>query len=192
MSYILDAIKKSEAERNLGVSPGALASSTPVSRARASIHITTVIVLLNVTALGGWWWWQGRVPTPVATAGVAVPSSTEERPSPLSEAVHPTRPPMPERMRERIEQPSPGLVSPSIPVAMAPAPPTPPARLPAFSTHVFADDPQLRAVTLDGRRLTEGDLISPGMRLLEITESGVVLDVNGERVVFDVLQDWRS
>jgi hypothetical protein len=45
---------------------------------------------------------------------------------------------------------------------------------------------------LDGRRLTEGDLISPGMRLLEITESGVVLDVNGERVVFDVLQDWRS
>jgi general secretion pathway protein B len=75
---------------------------------------------------------------------------------------------------------------------MAPAPPTPPARLPEFSTHVFADDPQLRAVTLDGRRLTEGDLISPGMRLLEITESGVVLDVNGERVVFDVLQDWRS
>jgi hypothetical protein len=30
------------------------------------------------------------------------------------------------------------------------------------------------------------------MRLLEITESGVVLDVNGERIVFDVLQDWRS
>ena len=70
--------------------------------------------------------------------------------------------------------------------------PEPVARLPEFSTHVFADDPQLRAVTLDGRRLTEGELIGPGMRLLEITESGVVLDFNGERIEFDVLQDWRS
>ena len=192
MSYILDAIKKSEAERNLGVSPGALASSTPVSRTATSVRIATTIVLLNVAVLGGWWWWQGRAPAPAATAGVAVPSSTEERPSPLSEAVHPIRPPMPERMGERIEQPSPGLVNPSKPVAMAPVAPAPAARLPEFSTHVFADDPQLRAVTLDGRRLTEGDLISPGMRLLEITESGVVLDVNGERIVFDVLQDWRS
>ena len=195
MSYILDAIKKSEAERNLGVSPGALASATPVSRTTTSVRIMTVIVLLNVTALGGWWWWQGRAPGPVATAGVAVaPStnavapSTKEHQSPPSDTVHPARLPM----RKTTEQPSPRLVRPSIPVAKAPVPPAPTARLPEFSTHVFADDPQLRAVTLDGRRLTEGDLISPGMRLLEITESGVVLDVNGERIVFDVLQDWRS
>lgn len=187
MSYILDAIKKSEAERNLGISPGALASSTPVSRTTTSVRIMTVIVLLNVTALGGWWWWQGRAPAPVATAGVAVAPSTKEHQSPPSDTVHP-RPPM----RETIEQPSPRLVRPSIRVAKVPVPPAPTARLPEFSTHVFADDPQLRAVTLDGRRLTEGDLISPGMRLLEITESGVVLDVNGERIVFDVLQDWRS
>ena len=185
MSYILDAIKKSEAERNLGVSPGALASSTPVSRTTTSVRIMTVIVLLNVTALGGWWWWQGRAPTTVAAAGVAVAPSTKEHQSPPSNTVQPARPPM----RETIEQPSP---RPSIPVANAPVPPAPTARLPEFSTHVFADDPQLRAVTLDGRRLTEGDLIGPGMRLLEITESGVVIDVNGERVVFDVLQDWRS
>ena len=91
MSYILDAIKKSEAERNLGVSPGALASATPVSRTTTSARIMTVIVLLNVTALGGWWWWQGRAPGPVATAGVAVaPSisaaaaSTKEHRSPPS------------------------------------------------------------------------------------------------------------
>ena len=53
MSYILDAIKKSEAERNLGVSPGALASSTPVSRTTTSVRIMTVIVPWERLAAGG-------------------------------------------------------------------------------------------------------------------------------------------
>ena len=187
MSYILDAIKKSEAERNLGVAPGALASPTPVSGTTTSARIAATVVVLNVAALGGWWLWQDRT-TAIGTASVvatidAVPTSTQARP-----------PATPETALRSIDQPSQTLVSPSMSVVKSPAVPTPepPARLPEFSTHVFADDPQLRAVTLDGRRLTEGDLIAPGMRLLEITESGVVLDFNGERIVFDVLQDWRS
>lgn len=175
MSYILEAIKKSEAERNLGVSPGALASSTPVSGTTTPVRIATAIIILNVAALGGWWWWQLGTPATLEAADAALPASISEGPSPPSDAVYPRRP-----VSQRIEQ------APVLP------PPEPPARVPEFSTHVFADDPQLRAVTLDGRRLTEGDLISPGMRLLEITENGVVLDVDGKRIVFDVLQDWRS
>ncbi|TDJ42426.1 MAG: hypothetical protein E2O54_02325 [Gammaproteobacteria bacterium] len=175
MSYILEAIKKSEAERNLGVSPGALASSTPVSGTTTPVRIATAIIILNVAALGGWWWWQLGTPATLEAADAALPASISEGPSPPSDAVYPRRP-----VSQRIEQ------APVLP------PPEPPARLPEFSSHVFADDPQLRAVTLDGRRLTEGDLISPGMRLLEITENGVVLDVDGKRIVFDVLQDWRS
>ena len=61
----------------------------------------------------------------------------------------------------------------------------------AFSTHVYADDPTLRAVTLDGRRFVEGDTISAGVQLKEITETGVVLDIDGRSVAMDVLQDWR-
>lgn len=188
MSYILDAIKKSEAERNQGVSPGALASPTPVSGATPLARIATAIVVLNVAALGGWWWWQGQTPA-TATMVDAVPTLTQERPPPAPDAARPTHP-----TRQRIDRPAPTLVSPPMPVAAArPTPaPDPQARLPEFSTHVFADDPELRAVTLDGRRLTEGDLIGPGIWLLEITESGVVLDFDGERVEFDVLQDWRS
>ena len=171
MSYILDAIKKSEAERNLGISPGALAAPMVASRSTTSFRIATVIVVLNVAALGGWWLWQDR------TTGIAVPTAAKSEAAPRS-----------------IEQPSQALVDPSPPMAKPiPTPePEPAVALPEFSTHVFADDPQLRAVTLDGRRLTEGELIGPGMRLLEITESGVVLDFNGERIEFDVLQDWRS
>jgi hypothetical protein len=163
MSYILDAIKKSEAERNLGVSPGALAAPMLASRSTTSFRIATVIVVLNVSALGGWWLWQDR------TTGMVLPTAAA-----------------PALSQERVD-PSPPMAKP-IPTPQ----PKPPAALPEFSTHVFADDPQLRAVTLDGRRLTEGQLIGPGMRLLEITESGVVLDYYGERIEFDVLQDWRS
>ncbi len=61
----------------------------------------------------------------------------------------------------------------------------------AFSTHVYADEPSMRAVTLNGKRFVEGDTISPGVTLKQITESGVVLDINGRVVPMDVLQDWR-
>jgi general secretion pathway protein B len=196
MSYILDAIKKSEAERNLGVSPGALAAPMPASGSTTSLRIATVIVMLNVAALGGWWLWQERAAGIVETT-VAVPALSRAIPSSARDAAP-----------RSIDQPSQALVYLPTPIATSvatpiatsvanakpiPAPePRSVAALPEFSTHVFADDPQLRAVTLDGRRLTEGELIGPGMRLLEITESGVVLDFNGERIEFDVLQDWRS
>ncbi len=186
MSDILDAIKKSEAERNLGVSPGALATPMPASGPTTSLRIATVIVMLNVAALGGWWLWQERAAGIVETTAAA-PALSRAIPSPTPDAAP-----------QSIDQPSQALVDLSTPIATPfaksiPAPePKPAAVLPEFSTHVFADDPQLRAVTLDGRRLTEGELIGPGMRLLEITESGVVLDFNGERIEFDVLQDWRS
>jgi general secretion pathway protein B len=60
-----------------------------------------------------------------------------------------------------------------------------------FSTHVYASDPTRRAVTLNGRRLVEGDSISKGVVLKEITETGVILVVNGRDVPLEVLQDWR-
>jgi len=61
----------------------------------------------------------------------------------------------------------------------------------SFSTHVYATDPSMRAVTMGGRRFVEGDTIGPGVTIKEITESGVVLDINGRTVPIDVLQDWR-
>jgi general secretion pathway protein B len=61
----------------------------------------------------------------------------------------------------------------------------------SFSTHVYADDPTMRAVTLNGRRYVEGDTLSAGVVLKQVTETGVVLDMNGQIIAMDVLQDWR-
>ena len=60
-----------------------------------------------------------------------------------------------------------------------------------FSTHVYASDPSKRAVTMNGKRYMEGDTLDPNVRIKEITETGVLLDVYGQTVAVDVLQDWR-
>jgi len=66
------------------------------------------------------------------------------------------------------------------------------ARLPAlsFSTHVYADDADLRAVVLNGRRLKEGESLD-SLRLERITEDGVVLGFEDYRISVSVLEEWE-
>lgn len=61
----------------------------------------------------------------------------------------------------------------------------------AFSTHIYADDADLRAVMANGQRLTEGDRIR-GLELLEITEDGVVLGFERYEVVVPIVTDWNA
>ena len=65
------------------------------------------------------------------------------------------------------------------------------SRLPglAFSTHVYAEDRDLRAVVANGRRLTEGDSLR-GVTVNEITETGVVLAFDGYLVEVPVVVSW--
>lgn len=49
------------------------------------------------------------------------------------------------------------------------------------SLHLFAQQPADRAVIIDGRRLREGDLVSDGLRLVEIRRDGAVLEWREER-----------
>ena len=67
------------------------------------------------------------------------------------------------------------------------------ARFPgiAFSTHIYAEDADLRAVVANGRRLQEGDRIR-GLEIVEITESGVLLAFDRYRVDVPIVMDWDS
>jgi general secretion pathway protein B len=57
--------------------------------------------------------------------------------------------------------------------------------LPALklSMHVYADDPAQRFVIVDGRRLREGDSPAAGIAVEAIRRDGLVLSVNGRRVL---------
>ncbi|MEM6707233.1 MAG: general secretion pathway protein GspB [Pseudomonadota bacterium] len=59
-----------------------------------------------------------------------------------------------------------------------------------FSTHIFADDPALRAVVVNARRLSEGESIGE-MVLRAVTEEGILVDYRGYRVAVSVIEDWN-
>jgi len=59
-----------------------------------------------------------------------------------------------------------------------------------FSTHIYADEADLRAVVVNGVRLEEGDRFE-GLRVHEITEEGAVFEFEGRLVSISVLDGWN-
>ncbi|MFK7912794.1 MAG: general secretion pathway protein GspB [Pseudomonadales bacterium] len=59
-----------------------------------------------------------------------------------------------------------------------------------FSTHIFADDPELRAVVVNSKRLAEGESIGE-MVLRAVTEDGILVDYRGQRVAVSVVETWN-
>nr|WP_277346352.1 general secretion pathway protein GspB [Solimonas marina] len=49
--------------------------------------------------------------------------------------------------------------------------------------HVYDPDPSKRWIMVDGQRYHEGDKLSSGPSVVEITEDGVVFDYAGQRVL---------
>jgi general secretion pathway protein B len=208
MSFILDALRKSEAEKARGEAPSLLVSGSPRARplARGLIVALVVALAINAGVLAVWMLRQSPAQTPAAVATVtpvapanepveatvAAVQTSEPRSVPVAQPPLPVEAPsttafpaseLPETdvvLPERVITPDDVVTDAA---AMAPAI--------EISTHVFSDDPTLRAVTIDGRRLREGDEIRPGTWLVEITESGIVVETDGVRSEMDVLQDWR-
>lgn len=254
MSLILEALKKSEAERRVGQPPGLLTQLPGVMQARRTAW--PWFGLLLVPVLVGAAWWFGRVsaplepaepesdsvamiePTPAPAqqrepepAEVAAAPAAAPRPSPRAPAALRTAPPTisPEASGERetaamsaaegelmlpslpAPLPSPGPSQPAAALpgaaaarvaAPAPAPGKPPAsstqsELPELrdfdialradlpplraSMHVYDADPARRFVLIDGRRVSEGDVLGESLFLIEIRRDGSVLEFRGRR-----------
>jgi general secretion pathway protein B len=182
MSYILDALKKSEAERNRGSVPTLLTiPSAGVLKSSAAMWAVLIALVINAVALVVWLY--RPAPTDPQLPPVSIAPAPQPTPEPVTRTDIPTSP---------VAAPAAKPEPPAQIEAVRPAPDTEPAvgRF-DFSTHVYAEDPTLRAVTVDGQRYVEGDTIDTGVQLKEITETGVVLEIEGRSVAMDVLQDWR-
>ena len=197
MSYILDALKKSEAERTRDAGPTLL--STPRNAPGSRQAVTTVLIAvlaLNAVIVGAWLLaprFTGSVPAPSTTVetGQDIPAALPT-PATVRPQMAPAQPPAAD-LEARPQPATTGRAARPPALALEPRTITPPSP-PAFeiSTHVYADDPEFRAITVDGRRLVEGDQLANGWTLATITETGIVMERNGERVVRDVLQDWHE
>lgn len=182
MSYILDALRKSEEERQ----PHDIATLTPLQRSRSQRRrnpwLTGLVLvllingaLLGYLALGSFRF--GNQDQEAATMTTQVPPSMTagqgDTPTmqivetdPLSEAV---------TIRPSVQNDAVSRILASL----------------TFTSHVYAEDPSLRSVMIDGKVYREGDAPQAGLDLVAITNSGVVLRYQGRDVAYNVLEQWE-
>lgn len=209
MSFILDALRKSEHERQRSEVPGLsqvpLAAPQP-QLPRWALAVIGVLVA-TVLALGGAWWQSARVPADGTAAAPTVERSVELPPPSLRSAAPPQA--APSRTLPQ-EASAPSLASAAGPstgavdtedTAVASSPPRvdapdPTPALPSAAAlaaegialpslrlelHAFSTQQRERFVFINGRKYVEGQRLIEGPQLVAIEPAGAVLAHAGRR-----------
>ncbi|MFT3931243.1 MAG: general secretion pathway protein GspB [Spongiibacteraceae bacterium] len=210
MSLILEALKKSEQQRQREKAPSLQSIHQPthiVSKpARPSWWLLAVVVVsANIAILGYWFWRQQNTVLPTAQPAPAVstaqPPSVENAAQSSVAAQNANAQAAPsENTQPEFTQISPrGGVVQSVPIDSAQRveeigelPDNVRNNLPAmtFSFHVYSDNPEQRTIIINDRRVREGEEISAGLTLQAITQDGVILCFQQHRIHISVLSDW--
>lgn len=202
MSLILEALRKSEAERRRDSAPDValeLPPAPPRARRAAPAWLWPALALvltggIVLAALRSWPTAPGIAPGSVDATPAPAPALRDQAPPPPAPAVVPRTMP----------RPSPAVAMPAS--TLPPPPPAPsmhvppqaqPAALPTsdndapdiaatalppvkLSMHMWDADPAKRFVILDGQRMGEGDRAA-GLEVISIDRKGVLIQRNGQR-----------
>ena len=195
MSFILDALRKSENERQQSAVPGISDVPTVVHAARVPKWVLGIIAMLSAGILVlGWAWWQSSGEGNVANV----------RPNgvlPRTQTVPPEN--TAGTVRNLAREPGAGTASASQQTTAAPAvqpAPEPNAATMAFGPptmmellaagtvlpemtlelHVYSGTPAQRFIRINSASYREGDILSEGPRVVSITEGGVILNSRGQ------------
>lgn len=202
MSFILDALRKSEHERQRAAVPGL--SQVPIATQRHELPRWALLLIgalgAAVLGLGGAWWQSTRAP--LATA--ELPAARSERALTLPAAAATTAPATVAPAAAANAPPAmrfePPLAARSLAQATATA--SPPAAATSATTlpspaalaaegivlptlrlelHAYAERPSDRFVFINGRKYVEGSRLADGPELIEIEPNGAVLRHLGQR-----------
>lgn len=179
MSFILDALRKSESERQREAAPSLARAPLAAVRRETPPWVWLVLVLLLVAlaAVAAAWWQsagEGRAVAGPAAAVTAPPAASADRRSDGAAAATAAEarpaaadsPPRPVRELARIE---PGL--------------------PAYGLDFVAynsADPASSSAWINGERYRPGEQIGSGPELVEIRPDSVILAWAGERFILSV------
>ncbi len=193
MSYILEALRRSQAERERGQVPGLHAQALPTGEAAPPLPRSRALLWLGLGLGGGliaassaWWWLAGKASpparVPVAAAPVPVPASMPApAPAPLPVVVSAPPPPV------AAPVPPPAAATPPPP---APAPAAPPRALSLselspeqrrelppmiLGGSIWSENPQSRFVIVNGQVVREGEAAAAGVTVERIAPKSVVL-----------------
>jgi len=228
MSYILDALRKSEEERRKGELPGIQAYELPESEKKTKAKavwglVVLAAVLMNVVVLLVLAPWD--TPIQPELTGVEVTAQPYVRPSVVAPEKHSalleTRKPVVPQFtppQPVINKPAPSkrvTVSnyankPSSFVPAVPEQPSTPqsyylpqlselpqhiqSQIPTlqFSSHMYSSQERFRSITINDRRLKQGQFYSEALFVKEITETGAILSFNETLFEVDVIGQWGN
>lgn len=153
MSYILDALRRADAERERGRVPSLnspSAASAPERRPGGQARRTAVLVAAALTGLAlasalAWWAWPSGTPAP--TAPTASAAATKAPPAPAPTAPAPTNAPATVAQVE----PSPAPAKAPVVPLLAPAPPAPAPLTGAPSAEASPPAPAKAAASSNGK-----------------------------------------
>jgi general secretion pathway protein B len=221
MSYILDALKKSEQERGRGSAPSVqtlhtIGPDSPTTRTHYWPHVLLFAVFVNLGALLYFIIADTRVEQPVAspralvqqeptTVAVTQASTATVDPeslAPVNEDVFYKQITIP-AAAQTVVQPTPQVIETTAASVYTPAetsllqrdelPETLQQHIPImeFSAHVYSSNPLHRSIVINGRYMEEGDQLASDLTLSEITPKGAIFDFQGQLFHQNVVSAWN-
>ena len=207
MSYILDALNKSEQERRPKKTPDLNTvhrhAGIQVEHSKSHwLYIITAIVIVNGIGISYWIASDSEEiqsvqdqesaiqsinsvsasnptsSTSITSRAVQAVPTTSPNSVPASETITPVN------TRPQVKNVTPVRVS-ELPINIQ-------RRVPnlTFSSHLFSEDAKFRMVNINGKMISEGAIVADGFKLVEITEEGVVLSYLHYTFEVSVLRDW--
>jgi general secretion pathway protein B len=197
MSYILDALKKSDQQRQRGATPTlpSAQATTVAPKQSFSVYygVLAAVLLCAGIAIGWLHPWQAEQPVhaaePFARPAISNPNQASLTPRPV-------QPVMDEKPEQKFPAPNQApTFTPTEPVKPVTADQeqkaTPFAELPLaiqqeipdmkIQLHSYSNKSVNSIVSINSRMMKEGDSLAPGLKLEQITPDGVVFSYKGYR-----------
>ena len=208
MSYILQALKKSEREREQAASNNIQsleqASVVPLMNITGKDSFTEqqsnrykilslvaaglmVVIVIVFIAKSGLLFSSTQVPTsvtPMLSPALALVDKG------LAESELNTPPARGDHLI--VIEPAVTKLVADMPIAVEQAPEDVISLIPniEISSHIFSSQPERRSIVVNGERLLEGDFIAPEVQVREVTHQGMVIDVNGWLLLVGRSRGW--
>ncbi|MCW9013043.1 MAG: general secretion pathway protein GspB [Gammaproteobacteria bacterium] len=216
MSYILDALKKSEQERKQGKVPDIQTIHIPVAVEQNTspwLYVIIVFLLLSLAFVIGWMRpWERHSPVVVADLEQPVPARSasiiEQLPlaEPIikesSSSVQPEPAQKPQQLAATPRESSVAIedarkdTPPSLELNTVPhlslMPDLVQQSIPSmsFAGHIYSSNIAQRSIIINDHSMSEGDTVVEGLEVEQITPNGVVFSYQGQLFKMDILQDW--
>jgi len=185
MSYILDALKKSDQQRQRGATPTLQVGQIAVAAPKRSLfvyYILLAVVLLGVGIIVGWMhpWKPEQLPSGPSTV-------TTESPTPISQesAGVPAIAEIPREsgpVNDKVSEQTGAILEQEV-ISQNELPLQIQREIPSMEIqlHAYANEPAERLVSINSIRLREGGSLMLGLKLEQITPDGMIFSYKGFR-----------